>query len=75
MASIAHPILGDARYGDPASNQFFEHKHGLQRTFLHLSRIEWRDATGEVERVFEAELAPDLASVLANLRASDRRSH
>ncbi|HEY2735108.1 MAG TPA: pseudouridine synthase [Polyangiales bacterium] len=73
MASIGHPVLGDARYGDPASNQFFEHKHGLQRTFLHASRIEWRDGAGQLERVFEAELAPDLSAVLASLRANDRR--
>ena len=39
MAAIGHPILGDARYGDGPSNRFFEHRHGLDRTFLHAARI------------------------------------
>lgn len=63
LAGIGHPVLGDARYGDPASNRHFEHAHGLDRTFLHLSRVELRGIDG-VERRFEAPLAPDLASVL-----------
>ena len=37
LASLGHPVLGDARYGDAASNRHFEMRHGLDRTFLHLT--------------------------------------
>jgi 23S rRNA (uracil1939-C5)-methyltransferase len=69
MAAIDHPVLGDARYGDEASNRYFEHRYGLQRTFLHALRIELPAAAGQ-SLVVEAALAADLAVVLASLRAA-----
>jgi 23S rRNA (uracil1939-C5)-methyltransferase len=66
LAAIGHPVLGDARYGDPASNRHFEHRHGLDRTFLHLNRVELTAPNGETLS-FETPLAPDLAAVLKSL--------
>ncbi|HKP59793.1 MAG TPA: pseudouridine synthase, partial [Polyangiales bacterium] len=62
LAAIGHPVLGDERYGDAPSNRHFEHLHGLDRTFLHLQRLE----LGELQ--FEAALPADLESVLRSLR-------
>jgi 23S rRNA (uracil1939-C5)-methyltransferase len=70
MAAIGHPLLGDSRHGDPASNRYFEHKHGLDRTFLHCARIELGAAEAPLR--LESPLAPDLAQVLASLRGSSR---
>jgi 23S rRNA (uracil1939-C5)-methyltransferase len=67
LAAIGHPVLGDARYGDAASNRHFEHRHGLDRTFLHLSRVELVAPSGET-LVLEAPLAPDLECVLQSLK-------
>lgn len=61
LGSIGHPILGDRRYGDPASNTFFEHRHGLDRSFLHCA-----SALVDGERL-EAALPGELAAVLASL--------
>ncbi|HKU39494.1 MAG TPA: pseudouridine synthase [Polyangiales bacterium] len=66
LAAIGHPVLGDARYGDVASNRHFEHRHGLDRTFLHLLRVELRGGA----LVIEAPLAPDLEAVLRSLRGT-----
>ncbi len=62
FAGIGHPVLGDARYGDPASNRHFEERYGLDRTFLHAARLTLELAGRPV--VIEAPLAPDLESVL-----------
>jgi 23S rRNA (uracil1939-C5)-methyltransferase len=70
MAALGHPVLGDARYGDAPSNRFFEHKHGLQRPFLHAWRVAWPAAAGKPPLAFEAALAADLAAVLASLRGA-----
>jgi 23S rRNA (uracil1939-C5)-methyltransferase len=70
MAAIGHPVLGDARYGDAASNRYLEHKHGLQRPFLHALRIELPAASGAERLVLEAPLAADLVEVLTSLRES-----
>jgi 23S rRNA (uracil1939-C5)-methyltransferase len=66
FASIGHPVLGDARYGDPRSNQHLEHRHGLDRAFVHCAAVRLRSHTGDELHV-RAELAPDLAQVLASL--------
>jgi 23S rRNA (uracil1939-C5)-methyltransferase len=64
LAAIDHPLLGDSRYGDAASNRYFEHRFGLDRQFLHCARIELKEPSLKLE----AELAPDLVRVLAALR-------
>jgi 23S rRNA (uracil1939-C5)-methyltransferase len=68
MAAIGHPVLGDARYGDGPSNRFFEHRHGLDRCFLHAARIVLPALGGRAELSLEAPLAPDLSAVLASLK-------
>ncbi|MBT9557161.1 MAG: hypothetical protein IV100_14075 [Myxococcales bacterium] len=57
-AMNGHPVLGDARYGDPKSNRHFFARYGLQRPFLHAESLE----VG-TER-YECELWPDLQAVL-----------
>ena len=70
FAGIGHPLLGDARYGDPASNRFFEQRHGLDRTFLHCAEISL--ARGAESLSLRSPLAPDLEAVLTSLRAASR---
>jgi 23S rRNA (uracil1939-C5)-methyltransferase len=69
LAAIGHPVLGDARYGHAPTNRYFEEKHGLDRSFLHLVRVEVdHPATGQ-RLLIEASLPPDLRAAL--VRASD----
>lgn len=65
MAAIGHPVLGDVRYGDGPSNRYFEHRHGLDRTFLHARRVVLQLGKA-APLVFEAPLAADLEAVLAS---------
>ena len=64
LASIGHPLLGDAR-GDGASNTFFEHRHGLDRSFLHRAALTL--TLGDEPRTLQAPLPGELAAVLASL--------
>ena len=69
LAAIGHPLLGDARYGHAPTNRYFEEKHGLDRSFLHLVRLEMvHPRTGE-RLIIESPLPADLRSALT--RASD----
>jgi len=65
LANIGHPVLGDARFGDAASNRYFDERHGLDRLFLHCARLVLQHAGREL--VLESALAPDLAAVLEGL--------
>jgi 23S rRNA (uracil1939-C5)-methyltransferase len=65
LAAIGHPILGDARYGQAASNHHCSHRHGLDRPFLHCASLRVSRAGRPIE--IRAPLAGDLEAVLASL--------
>ena len=59
LASVGHPVVGDATYGRAAD--------GLDRHFLHAASLEFKHpTTGERVR-FEAPLAGDLAGYLEKI--------
>ncbi|MGC4086322.1 MAG: pseudouridine synthase [Polyangiaceae bacterium] len=73
FAQIRHPVLGDARHGNPAANRHFEERYGLDRPFLHLERVELQ--LGAQRVALESALPAELAAVLTNLgSAHDARS-
>ena len=65
LAGVGHPVLGDARFGDNASNTFFEHRHGLDRSFLHCSSLTLAFASGQL--TLDAALPGELSAVLDSL--------
>jgi len=69
LAAIGHPVLGDARYGHGPTNRYFEEKHGLDRSFLHLVRVEVDHPRTGNRLLIEAPMPADLRAAL--LRASD----
>jgi 23S rRNA pseudouridine1911/1915/1917 synthase len=63
FAAIGHPVAGDPRYGHAG-------RHGLERQFLHSTRLGLRHPfTGE-RMDFESPLPPDLAQALERARAA-----
>jgi 23S rRNA (uracil1939-C5)-methyltransferase len=66
LANLGHPVLGDGKQGDPRSNAHFFHRHGLDRTFLHVVQL----SLGSEGPSVRAELPADLERVLASLRAT-----
>ncbi len=69
LAAIGHPVLGDARYGHAPTNRYFEEKHGLDRSYLHLVRVEIDHPDDGHRLLIEAPLPSDLRVTL--VRASD----
>jgi 23S rRNA pseudouridine955/2504/2580 synthase len=68
LARLGHPVIGDRRFGDPATNRHFEEKHTIDRAFLHCLKIEWPrvGAAGAGETlVVSAPLADELTAALA----------
>ncbi len=61
FAAIGHPVAGDPRYGHG-------HRHGLERQFLHASRLAFRHPGTGAELSFDSELPPDLARALERAR-------
>jgi 23S rRNA (uracil1939-C5)-methyltransferase len=64
LAAIGHPVIGDERYGHLPTNRYFEEKHGLDRSFLHLVRIEISHPRTGIRLLIESTLPGDLRSAL-----------
>jgi len=62
LAALGHPIVSDALYGDPKSEEF-----GLQRHFLHARGLEFHHPEDQRVVSFEADLPRELREVLERL--------
>lgn len=67
FASIGHPLLGDALYGNKKLNDAFESRYGLTRQFLHSASLSFTHPITQKELSFEAPLSSDLQTVIAQL--------
>jgi 23S rRNA (uracil1939-C5)-methyltransferase len=70
LAAIGHPVIGDERYGHLPTNRYFEEKHGLDRSFLHLIRIEIVHPRTGNRLLIESTLPGDLRSALERATGS-----
>jgi hypothetical protein len=68
FSGIRHPVLGErsARLGDSETSDFMQHRHGLDRVFIHVAHSALTLASGETVTA-HSSLAPDLAEVVASL--------
>jgi 23S rRNA (uracil1939-C5)-methyltransferase len=68
FASIGRPVLGDAQLGDRRSNEHVEHRHGLDRPFVHCRATTLQAPDGSALSV-TSELAPDLSQALESFES------
>ena len=61
FAAIGHPVAGDPEYGERG-------RHGLERQFLHASRLAFRHPTTGKAMVFTSALPADLRGALERAR-------
>jgi len=40
VARVGHPVVGDPRSCDAGTNTYFLHRHGLDRVFAHVARVQ-----------------------------------
>lgn len=70
LASIGHPLIGDAKYGNADINAFFEKTCGLSCQLLHAYRLEFPRLSGALakisERTFRAPL-PEMFERVLNM--------
>lgn len=51
LASIGHPLIGDAKYGNPKVNAEFRKNFGLEYQLLHAYRLELPELTGTLSNL------------------------
>jgi len=65
-ASIEHPVIGDAKYGDRQTNREYK-KRGLKRMFLHAKHLKFVSPVTQKTFSIDAPLEPDLSNFLEQL--------
>lgn len=75
LASIGHPIVGDARFGDAATTRYFQERWGLDRPFLHAHERQFvHPDTNEPIRLL-SPLPADLAMLIEALGSRAKGAH
>ena len=64
---LGHPVAGDDKYGDEATNKRLREQVGLKRLFLHAASLQFSLDAGKTPYVLNAPLADELAEVLNRL--------
>lgn len=48
LSSLGHPLIGDRKYGDPKTNNYFSTEYGLENQWLHAYRIDFNGLSGNL---------------------------
>ncbi len=66
LSGAGHPIIGDAKYGDPSQNAYFRKKYGLTSQLLHAASLSFADdaaAGGLAGRTVQGKLPRMFANI------------
>lgn len=67
LAGIGHPLIGDAKYGNPEVNRYFRAHFGLDHQLLHAFRLEFPALTGPLEQLSNQQYEAPLPSVFEKI--------
>lgn len=68
LAKAGYPIIGDAKYGDPAVNRVIGRKFGLSTQFLHAYRLFFEKGSGVLSYLEGTEIKSALPENLEKIR-------
>lgn len=67
LASIEHPIIGDAKYGDFELNKKMKRKYNLQNQLLHAYKIKFVRPIGNLQYLHDKEIVCPVPKQFKNL--------
>ena len=68
LARAGHPIIGDAKYGNPQLNRMIEKKYGLSTQFLHAYRLYFEKGSGILGYLAGTEIRSELPENLKKIK-------
>lgn len=72
LAGIGHPLIGDAKYGNPAINRYFREHFGLEHQLLHAFRLEFPPLTGTLGNLSGRQFTAPLPQIFEILKTKDK---
>lgn len=70
LASLGHPLIGDAKYGKPELNRLFLKEFGLKYQLLHAYRLEFPELSGALAEVSGRSFTAPLPAVFSEILQS-----
>lgn len=67
LASIGHPLIGDAKYGNSEINRYFREHFGLKNQLLHACRLEFPALTGTLEQLSNQQFTAPLPQMFEEI--------
>jgi len=68
-AHLGHPVIGDKKYGDFEFNRLMHKQYGLNRIFLHASKLQFRHPVSDQKLHIFAPIPDQLKTVIAALES------
>lgn len=59
LSSIGHPVIGDFKYGDQATNHYFKKQYDLNYQLLHSYRLVFPELKGELSDLSHKEITAE----------------
>lgn len=67
LSYMGHPIIGDPKYGDIKTNQFFEKKYHLKSQLLHAYRLEIPEIEGKFSHLSDQKFIAPLPAIFEKI--------
>ncbi|WP_167956303.1 RluA family pseudouridine synthase [Anaerosporobacter faecicola] len=67
LQSIGHPIIGDYKYGDSATNQQMKQRYGLRNQLLHAYRVHFPKLQGACSNLSDKEFIAPRPELFENI--------
>lgn len=68
LASIHHPLIGDFKYGNDSTNQYFKKKYGLTHQLLHAYQLHFPEMTEELSDLSDKTLTAEPPEIFHNIQ-------
>lgn len=67
LQSIGHPIVGDYKYGNRKTNDYFKKKYGLESQLLHSYRLVFPKIEGELSNLSYKEIKAEVPDIFQEI--------
>lgn len=67
LASVAHPIIGDYKYGSPSVNEYFKKNYKVKDQLLHSWKLKFPEMDGEFVDMSNLAIEADIPAVFSKI--------
>ena len=70
LSSIGNPIIGDTKYGDPKTNEFFKKRYKLKSQYLHAYKVVFNKVGSELEYLNDKQFISEVSEEMKEIESA-----